>query len=152
MKIEKVTFQTTYNIGPFLNVKVGFEAQLSGPYWEGSEADGHFKIESPEEVLSNLRKLADEWHKKEYPHLYQEENKEPWVSSPTISKAQTIEFRHIDSIPIISKDSERLEIEIDNAQTLEDLKKIKDANLALPHPILLQFNAKRDAITKSLIQ
>jgi hypothetical protein len=55
MKIEKVSYQKAYVIGPYLQEKVGFEASIDG--------------DSPEEVLSKLRKMADEWHRANNPLL-----------------------------------------------------------------------------------
>lgn len=60
MKIEKVTYQKTYSIGPYLTDKIGLEASVD----EG---------ESAADVLDNLRAAADEWHKSEHPHLYQDD-------------------------------------------------------------------------------
>lgn len=61
MKITKVSYQKTYSIGPYLTDRVGFEAEP-----EGIPGD------SPMEMLSWLEEMADEWHKKAHPHLYQE--------------------------------------------------------------------------------
>lgn len=99
--------------------------------------------ETKEQAWTRMNQDMIAWHKAEYPHLYQEENKEPWVSSPTISKPQTIEFRRVESIPIISKDVEKLEIEIDNAKTLEELEAVINRYITFPGKLLPQINAKR---------
>lgn len=115
MKIEKVTFQTTYNIGPFLNVKVGFEAIP-----EGNPGD------APYDMLTMLKEMADEWHRKEYPHLYQDgvnavsvwdANYKPPPSTLTTTSSSVIDY----------KAKEQLEIAIDNATTLEELAPLKEA-------------------------
>lgn len=71
MKIEKVTYQKTYSIGPYLTDRVGFEASLDEPR---REEDGSYTIFTPEGALSELEKFADAWHRKAHPHLYQEPN------------------------------------------------------------------------------
>jgi hypothetical protein len=55
MKIEKVSYQKSYPIGPFLQEKISFEASVDG--------------DSPEEVISRLRKMADDWHTANNPHI-----------------------------------------------------------------------------------
>lgn len=55
MKIDKVSYQKAYIIGPYLQEKIGFEASIDG--------------DSPEEVLSKLRTMADDWHKENNPGL-----------------------------------------------------------------------------------
>ncbi len=54
MKIEKVTYQHPFIIGPFLQRKVGFEASLD----EG---------EDPKEALNQLKAIAEEWDKESNP-------------------------------------------------------------------------------------
>jgi hypothetical protein len=51
-------------------------------------------------------------------------------------------------IPTISKDSERLEIAIDNAQTIDDLKLVKESNPVMPFPVLKLYNAKMEQLCK----
>ncbi len=46
-------------------------------------------------------------------------------------------------IPIISKDVEKLEIDIDNAETLEELESILKNHTAFPGKLLSLVNAKR---------
>lgn len=72
MKITKVSYQKTYSIGPYLTDRVGFEAEPSNDW---VREDGKLEWETPEIILSRLENLADEWHKKEHPHLYQQEVK-----------------------------------------------------------------------------
>jgi len=70
MKIEKVTYQKTYSIGPYLTERIGFEASS-----EGIPGD------HPHEMLSMLRESADAWHRKNNPHLYQEEGIKGYMHS-----------------------------------------------------------------------
>jgi len=71
MKIDKVTYQKTYSIGPYLTDRVGFEATPSEPWME---EDGTLHLDTADVMLTNLEKIADEWHRKAHPHLYQEPN------------------------------------------------------------------------------
>lgn len=131
MKIEKVTYQKTYSIGPYLTDRVGFEASL----------DGH---ESCKEALSQLEAAADEWHKKEHPHLHQQNASwNPDDEFPEYMKTK-IEFG---PSPIIDKSIERLEIAIDNAASLEELDKLKADNPLFPARLLESFNKKRKELT-----
>ena len=54
MKIERVSYQKAYVIGPYLQEKVGFEATLD---------PGEF----PENALKVLQDIADQWHKENNP-------------------------------------------------------------------------------------
>lgn len=69
MKVDKVSYQKTYSIGPYLTDRVGFEATPSNDWVSVGE---QLVWETPEMILSNLEKMADEWHKKEHPHLYKD--------------------------------------------------------------------------------
>lgn len=61
MKIEKITLGKTIQAGQFIYDRPGvIEATLEPG-------------ETMEEGLSELNKRLIEWHKREYPHLYQEE-------------------------------------------------------------------------------
>lgn len=50
------------------------------------------------------------------------------------------------SLPTISKDFEKLEIAIDNAQTVEELKLIKSANRVMPARLNDAWNKKMDEL------
>ena len=135
MKIEKVTYQKTYSIGPYLTDRVGFEAS-TGNDWV--KIDGVNVWETPEIALSNLEKIADEWHRKAHPHIYQDN-----------SQLGTDNFKYTPTeniipgqLPIISKDHEKMEIAIDNCATIEDLKAWKEANPVFPHKILVHYNER----------
>ena len=133
MKIDKVTFQTTYNIGPFLNVKVGFEASVS---------DG----ENEFAALTTLKQTADEWHKLEYPHLYQEQSGVPFVKTPIenfISHPQ-----HVPPPIEINLQHERISIAIENSTTVSDLQKVKEKNPLLTPKLIECWNLKMAELTK----
>src|ERR1700743_2881012 len=103
MRITKVTYQKTYSIGPYLTDRVGFEADL-----DGNNGVDLFP-ETPESALSQLKELADKWHKKSNPHLYQEQGVNGSDLPPHLKTQITFEQP---TIPVISKDTERLEIQI----------------------------------------
>lgn len=107
MKITKITYQKAFITGPFLQERIGFEAEVIE------------EIQSVPDALAQLKGMAEDFHKQSNPHLYQESKTAEGVIA---------EFtRQSLGIPVISKESERLEIQIDNAQTLEDLSTIKEA-------------------------
>ena len=139
MKVEKVTFQTTYNIGPFLNTKVGFEATVDQQTIGVN--GGSIRGEEPGEVLSKLRILADEWHKKEYPHLYQKGGPLPPPVSQTTpgpSVMETIDYKQV----------ELWEAEIDDCITLEQLEQWVKDHPTFPGKLLSFINERRNALKK----
>lgn len=105
MAIEKLFYQKTVCVGQFLFDKIGGEATIDPG-------------QTPDEVLSNLNKTVTDWHRKEYPHLYQEPP--AWANTPVAAPRQKIEL-----LPTISKDKERIEIAIDNAETIADLQYLR---------------------------
>lgn len=109
MKITKITYQKAFITGPFLQEKIGFEAEVIE------------EIQSVPDALAQLKGMAEDFHKQSNPHLYQEGETKIWASPEGTIRAYPA------TIPTISKESERLEIQIDNAQTLEDLSTIKEA-------------------------
>lgn len=76
-------------------------------------------------IISALERTADRLRKQANPHLYQEDLKQkgleelrPHIPEPNWRQSQ---------VPIIDKSTEKLEIQIDNANSLEDLAKIKES-------------------------
>lgn len=128
MKIEKVTYQKTYSIGPYLTDRVGFEASID------EEKETH------EEVLSWLKAMADDWHKDAYPHLHQENKGE--VFSPKEGVRSAVSGAWIIEPKIIDLQTEKLEIDIDNATSLSDLAEIKEAcgKAGLVGPYMAKMN------------
>ena len=111
MKITKVSYQKAFITGPFLQEKIGFEAEI----------DEH--IQSVHDALTQLKGMTEDFHKESNPHLYQE----PDVPLPHFDRTPTYMPLQPGHLPTISKDTERLEILIDNATSLESLAEIKDA-------------------------
>lgn len=125
MKITKVFYQKTYSIGPYLTDRVGFEAEP-----EGNPGD------APMDMLSMLHDLADEWHKAQYP---EPPGSEVWKFGDRVNRTDAAGPLG-NSIPTISKDFEKLEIAIDNAQAIEELQILKDD--AWKHGLSVQYITK----------
>jgi hypothetical protein len=104
MKITTVTYQKTYSIGPYLTDRIGLEASLD----EG---------ESVADILDNLRAKADEWHKAEHPHLYQETKTEMLTHEVKGGNPGIIQ---VDNLPPADYATA-----IQSAKTLEELKSFK---------------------------
>lgn len=131
MKIEKVTYQKTYSIGPYLTDRVGFEATLE-------------KDETPDEALGWLKMQADDWHREANPHLYQDTKD---ITLPQYDRTPSYMPLEPGILPTISRDKERLEITIDNAETPEDLKAIKADNPLLPASLINHYNKRMTDLT-----
>jgi hypothetical protein len=89
-------------------------------------------------VQEALWRAAERIKQKAYPN-----GREEWIPGfefPPHMKTQ-ITFEQ-PTIPVISKDTERLEIQIDNATTLEDLAKLKEqaGKQGLIHPYMQKMN------------
>jgi hypothetical protein len=106
MRIEKVSYQKTFSIGPYLTDKVGVEISLD----EGDDMHS---------VLHNARNLVDHWHKEANPHLYNIDRPIP----------QPIEDSLLNKYLSTPKEKniadEKIEILIDNSKTLQDLAELK---------------------------
>jgi hypothetical protein len=59
MKIEKVTYQKAFVVGPYLQERIGIEIQLD-------DAD------TPQYVLNQAKAIVEGWHKEANPHLFVE--------------------------------------------------------------------------------
>lgn len=137
MTIKTVTYQKTYSIGPYLTEKIGFEATPDEIYGD-----------DPLGMLSMLEERADEWHKKAHPHLYQEPREDFFIAAGIPTEKFKQDLRQSQSaIPIISKDIERMEIDIDNAKTIEDLQALKEKYLIFPVPVLKLYNKKIEELS-----
>jgi predicted RNase H-like HicB family nuclease len=130
MKITKVTYQKTYSIGPYLTDRVGFEAEL-----DGNDGVNLFP-ETPESALSQLKELADKWHKESNPHLYQESKPEPMY---TVAGRPPIVHEPVQEINL---QHDRVKILIENAESLWELHDIKKHHPVMPVPVL-EFYKKR---------
>ena len=60
MKIDRVIFQKTYNLGNYNSEKIGMEASIG-------------ENESPEEAIKILKELCDTIHRNNNPQLYKEQ-------------------------------------------------------------------------------
>lgn len=102
--------------------------------------------ETMEEALDELDERLNAWHRKRYPHLYQEEKGwTPWADFPPHMKTE-VTFSN-GALPIISRDKEKIEIAIDNAESVEELKIIKKAYELMPASCLIQYNKKMAELT-----
>lgn len=71
MNITKVKYERLFPCGAYLNEKIGFEAEMTEPYFDHSEnGGGKLIIETPQEAIEKLRQLAEDIHKEKYPHFY----------------------------------------------------------------------------------
>lgn len=123
MRVTKVTYQKAFIVGPYLQEKVGFEAEIN----EFSE--------TPQEALWSLKSMAEDWHKDANPKL-------DGSDLPPHLKTE-VTFGNGQPLPTISKEKERLEIAIDNAQTLDQMRDIKEQCwlAGLPSEWIEKFNA-----------
>lgn len=134
MKIEKVTYQKTFVTGPYMNEKIGFEVQLD---------DG----DTDHSALDYCKDSAEMWHRKNNPHLYQDSVNaiSQWQSQ---DHKQDVITTYASNQPIIiDKSIERLEVAIDNCQSIEELDQLKKDNPLFPAKLLETFNNKRKQLT-----
>lgn len=130
MKITKVTYQKTYSIGPYLTERIGYEADVSGS-------------ESSIETLVQLNAEADKAHRILNPHLYQEE--ERGFGDRQEHLKTKVEFG---AASIINIQHEKIQIAIENAKALEELKDIKTVHPLLPVPLMEMYNRKLKQLMK----
>jgi hypothetical protein len=119
MKITKISYQKAFVVGPYLQEKIGVEIEVE---------DGDETAAFREAVIK-----VGGWHRDANPHLYKEETYPQPFPDPNrfdhltnLKTPMQVTFQN-GAIPVISKDLERLEIQIDNATTLEELAPIKEA-------------------------
>ena len=128
MKITKVSLTKAFPTGPYLNDKVGIEIDLE-------EFDG------PDDCLDKAKSTIEQWHKEAHPHLYQSIDNGPNIQ--TAPNAPT-------SIPTpayeINVAHERLEIEIDNCKTKEELKDWKKIHITVPGKVLSHYNTRMEIL------
>jgi predicted RNase H-like HicB family nuclease len=108
--IEKVAYGVTIGDNKFGNSRPGIVEATLKPG------------KTLEDALDELDDRLNAWHRKKYPHLYQEGNPEPSLTRfpPPLTGPAVIET-------IDYKQKESLEIAIDNATSLESLAEIKEA-------------------------
>ena len=139
MKITKVTYQKAFIIGPYLQEKVGFEAEITHPFLDA--ADGKFEIETPEMLLSRLKEMADKWHISQNPPLDGSDLHEHMKTKITFVNGQTpyIDYKQIES----------WEAEIDDCITLEQLEQWVKTHETFPGKLLPIINERRSALKTS---
>jgi hypothetical protein len=93
-----------------------------------------------EEALDELDDRLTAWHKRRYPHLYEDGQQPEIVRSFTPQQTGP-------SVAVIDyKEKENLEVAIDNATSLEELQAIKDANPVMTVPILKHCNRRMEEL------
>jgi hypothetical protein len=120
MKVTKVSYDQLFPTGSYLNARIGFEAEIS-------------EDESPTDVISVLRNIAEEFHKAHYPHFYQ--NNQPFYIPQQPSEIQVERF---DLEAII----DRLKIRIEEASTIEELKSYQIQVATYPVQLTPIYNKK----------
>lgn len=118
MKITKATFDCIIAMPGYANVKPGSSEIILEP---GEEI---------EDAWSELNRRAQAWHRKEYPHLYQEEK--GWTPGSDFPQHMKTEVTY-GPLPIISKDKEPEErtigIAIADIYSCESLKVLETYRL-----------------------
>lgn len=117
MKITKATFDCTIAMPGYANVKPGSSEIILEP---GEEI---------EDAWSELNRRAQAWHRKEYPHLYQE-------SKTTGSIQLPADYVQVKEVGIINLKDVRLQEEIEDrilaAESSDELLSIKAKYIAFP--------------------
>lgn len=124
MKFKTVTYQKAFIIGPYLQEKAGFEIDIE----EG---------ETPKEALTRAKQVADEWHKENNPHMYN--NIENMIGELNQTKAKEYNLQ-----------DEKIEIQIDNCTSVEQLGELKKSGVVLPH-LMPAFMNKMKELTNQIV-
>lgn len=112
--------------------------------------EGETKLDAYRRGLKELDQIAAELRKEANPHLYQENTFLPFVHTNHAHKdvfLPEVTTYHSGAIPIISKDKEKIEIAIDNAETVEDLRLIKNNYQFLPASLINHYNKRMQELT-----
>lgn len=110
--------------------------------------EGETKLDAYRRGLKELDQIAAELRKEANPHLYQEKDKlkqDEWTRE--YPPPEHWKIPKDGPLPIISKDKERIEIQIDNAETIEDLKKVKAFYEFLPGSLINHYNKRMQELT-----
>ena len=129
MKIVKVTYARTFPTGPYMNEKIGLEADIDG------------SVESVSASLAILKEMAEDFHKKSNPHLYQEQEK-GFGDLPEHKKTQITFGPPL----VIDRKADELKDLIDDCQTIEELKAWKEKHELVPVPVLQHYNVKLEVL------
>lgn len=139
MKITTVSLSRTIPTGPYMNDKIGMEASVE---------DG----DTPERVLNELLLQIDQWHRQANPHLHKEHESMRGVQTtfeqlkytpgPTTHLTPSI-------APLeINIQHERIQIGIENAAAVEELKAVKADHPLMPASLMNAYNKKMEELTK----
>jgi hypothetical protein len=131
MKIVKISYQKAFATGPFLQEKIGFEAEIEG----GNQ--------TAEGCLSLLKEMAERFHREANPLLYQESKQSEMVRSFTPQQTGPSVMPSIDY-----GKWDKFEIDIENATTPEELETIVKSVDTFPGKLLSVINAKRQSFKK----
>lgn len=133
--LKDVSYNKGYVIGPYLQERPGANADVIIEEGEDQE-------ECALKALHYLKSITDKFHKEANPHLYPNLAGINQDGNETIRLHQEVTTAFPGGIPIISKDKEKIEIAIDNAESVEELKIIKKAYELMPACCLTQYNKK----------
>ncbi len=96
--------------------------------------------ETPEQAWSEMNRRMIAWHKSEYPQLYMQDASYTPPPSTLTTSGQGGPL-------IIDMNIERLEIAIDNAQSIDDLKFFKEQNPIMPAKLIDHYNKRLKELT-----
>jgi hypothetical protein len=124
MKIDRINYTHTYQIGLTQWQKIGLEASIDD-------------TEDPKECLSKLEQEAHDFHRKSNPSLYKNGNE------ALVDGFIPVDFDgggFFKQPKVINRLYERLEMMIENCTTLEELEKFNDS---LPVDLRPAYNNKK---------
>lgn len=91
--------------------------------------------ETMEEGLDELDDRLNAWHRKKYPHLYEGERMEGGIPLPA-------DYVTYSSVGIVNLQDEKIQIAIENASTMEELKKVKTDYPMMTVKLMALYNEK----------
>lgn len=122
-RFTKITYSKAFVTGPYLQDRPGFEYELD----EGEEPVG---------ALTMLKAMLESWHKASNPHLCELSPEFVNATAP-IGPPPPLE---------INLQTERIEIAIDNANTPDRLKKVKEMFPVMNNKLIQQYNSKMEIL------
>lgn len=133
MTITKVKYERLFPCGAYTNEKIGFEAEIGFVSIIDEELNGlgihPQRSETPEDVIEQLRQLAENIHKEKYPQYYQHERQfeEKYTNLGVTIPSQYDAVDKPLSVPMENMDKIQAFIEVINSKyqtkkTLENLK------------------------------
>lgn len=127
MKIVKITYQKAFVIGPYLQERIGLEAEL------GEDQSSHAEVQN---ALRILQLEAETFHSsflKCPPTAINQQGDEYQRTPPPQPPEPPTE---------INLNDERISIAIENAKTLEELTAVKNAYPVMKVPLLAALNER----------